>query len=137
MDSRRWKLHFALYGAPDVVDVQYAIVHRALSRVPGAVLSANRYVGDARPTGRGDRNLAGIPAMSAFRMLDWRGGGPIIAEGKDPRDHEVLVEVAQPVGLDAAEASGLPRSGDYTQEVHAEKQKRPGDGHPFDVGDHL
>jgi 4-cresol dehydrogenase (hydroxylating) len=70
----RWNLHFALYGAQELIDAQYAIVHRAFSRVPGAVLSAARYAGDAQPSGGGDRNLAGIPAMSAFRMLDWRGG---------------------------------------------------------------
>ncbi|CAG4902638.1 FAD-binding oxidoreductase [Paraburkholderia saeva] len=70
----RWNLHFALYGNEDVINAQYASVHRAFARVPGAVLSAARYTGDAQPTGGGDRNLAGIPAMSAFRMLDWRGG---------------------------------------------------------------
>ncbi|TDN70576.1 FAD-dependent oxidoreductase [Paraburkholderia sp. BL10I2N1] len=70
----RWNLHFALYGTQEVIDAQYAIVHRAFARVPDAVLSATRYAGDAEPTGGGARNLAGIPAMSAFRMLDWRGG---------------------------------------------------------------
>ena len=70
----RWNLHFALYGNEEVIDAQYASVHRAFARVPGAVLSAARYAGEAQPAGGGDRNLAGIHAMSAFRMLDWRGG---------------------------------------------------------------
>ncbi|MFM0084958.1 FAD-binding oxidoreductase [Paraburkholderia sediminicola] len=70
----RWNLHFALYGTPELIDARYAIVQRAFSRVPKAKLSATRYTGDAQPTAGGDRNLAGIPAMSAFRMLDWRGG---------------------------------------------------------------
>jgi 4-cresol dehydrogenase (hydroxylating) flavoprotein subunit len=94
----RWNLHFALYGTPELIDARYAIVQRAFARVPQARLSAARYGGeaagegvgdattnattnattkakaDAQPTGGGDRNLAGIPTMSAFRMLDWRGG---------------------------------------------------------------
>jgi 4-cresol dehydrogenase (hydroxylating) flavoprotein subunit len=70
----RWNLHFALYGTPEVIDARYAIVQRAFARVPQATMSAKRYSGDAQPVDGGDRNLAGIPAMSAFRMLDWRGG---------------------------------------------------------------
>ncbi|PQV47628.1 FAD-binding oxidoreductase [Paraburkholderia sp. BL21I4N1] len=70
----RWNLHFALYGTPELIDARYAIVQRAFARVPRASLSATRYTGDAQPVAGGDRNLAGIPAMSAFRMLDWRGG---------------------------------------------------------------
>lgn len=74
LDIGRWNLHFALYGAPELIDARLRIVERAFARVPHARLSATRYAGDAQPTGGGDRNLAGIPAMSAFRMLDWRGG---------------------------------------------------------------
>jgi 4-cresol dehydrogenase (hydroxylating) len=37
-------------------------------------IEAARYAGDAQPEGGGDRNMAGIPTMTAFRMLDWRGG---------------------------------------------------------------
>jgi 4-cresol dehydrogenase (hydroxylating) len=70
----RWNLHFALYGTPELIDARYAIVQRAFARVPQARLSATRHAGDAQPIAGGDRNLAGIPAMSAFRMLDWRGG---------------------------------------------------------------
>jgi 4-cresol dehydrogenase (hydroxylating) len=70
----RWHLHFALYGAPELIDARYAIVHRAFSRVRDADIAATKYAGDAQPTGGADKNLAGIPAMSAFRMLDWRGG---------------------------------------------------------------
>ena len=70
----RWNLHFALYGTPDLIDARYALIERAFARVPQARLTAARYAGDAQPTGGGDRNMAGIPAMTAFRMLDWRGG---------------------------------------------------------------
>lgn len=70
----RWNLHFALYGEPEVIDAQYAITRRAFSRVRGAQIEATRYAGDAEPRGGADRNMAGIPSMSAFRMLDWRGG---------------------------------------------------------------
>ncbi len=70
----RWNLHFALYGTPELIDARYAIVQRAFSRVPRVSFSAKQYAGDAQPAGGGDRNQAGIPAMTAFRMLDWRGG---------------------------------------------------------------
>jgi len=70
----RWNLHFALYGTPELIDARYASIERAFARVPEARLSAARYAGDAQPAGGGDRNMAGIPAMTAFRMLDWRGG---------------------------------------------------------------
>jgi 4-cresol dehydrogenase (hydroxylating) len=96
----RWNLHFALYGTPELIDAQYAIVKRAFSRVPQARLLANRYSGDAQPTGGGDRNLAGIPAMSAFRMLDWRGGAgahvdfsPVVpATGRDTMRQYTMVK---------------------------------------------
>jgi predicted DsbA family dithiol-disulfide isomerase len=45
------------------------------------------------------------------------------ADGKDPSNHEVLVEAAQSVGLDAAEAAEVLRNGDYAQEVRAEEQQ--------------
>ncbi|HEY3596146.1 MAG TPA: FAD-binding oxidoreductase [Paraburkholderia sp.] len=70
----RWNLHYALYGTPELIDARNALVQRAFSRVPRASMFAKQYAGDAQPTGGGDRNMAGIPAMTAFRMLDWRGG---------------------------------------------------------------
>ncbi|CAE6730751.1 hypothetical protein R69927_01806 [Paraburkholderia domus] len=45
------------------------------------------------------------------------------SEGKDPSDREVLVEAAQSVGLDAAEAKEVLRSGDYTDAVRAEERE--------------
>ncbi|NPT42282.1 thioredoxin domain-containing protein [Paraburkholderia sp. 1N] len=45
------------------------------------------------------------------------------SEGKDPSDHTVLVEAAQSVGLDAAEANEVLRSGLYTDDVRAEERK--------------
>jgi 4-cresol dehydrogenase (hydroxylating) len=69
-----WNLHYALYGTPELIEARQKIVQRAFGAVPRASLSAKTYAGDAQPSGGGDRNLAGIPAMTAFRMLDWRGG---------------------------------------------------------------
>jgi 4-cresol dehydrogenase (hydroxylating) len=74
LDVGRWNLHYALYGTPELIDARYAIVQRAFAQVPQAKMLARRYRGDEQPTGGADRNMAGIPAMSAFRMLDWRGG---------------------------------------------------------------
>lgn len=45
------------------------------------------------------------------------------AEGKDPGDHEVLVEAARSVGLDAAATGDVLQSGRYADEVRAEEQK--------------
>lgn len=45
------------------------------------------------------------------------------SDGKDPSNHEVLVEAAQSVGLDAGEARGVLQSGQYADEVRAEEHK--------------
>ncbi|RKE39957.1 putative DsbA family dithiol-disulfide isomerase [Paraburkholderia sp. BL23I1N1] len=45
------------------------------------------------------------------------------SEGKDPSNHEVLVEAAQSVGLDAAQANEVLRSGVYADEVRAEERE--------------
>ncbi len=42
-------------------------------------------------------------------------------EGKDPSDHEVLVEAARSVGLDADAARQVLQSGAYADEVRAEE----------------
>jgi predicted DsbA family dithiol-disulfide isomerase len=43
-------------------------------------------------------------------------------EGRDPSDHAVLVEVATRVGLDAARASEILKSDEYSAEVR-EREK--------------
>ncbi|RFU47966.1 FAD-binding oxidoreductase [Paraburkholderia sp. DHOC27] len=96
----RWNLHFALYGTPALIDAQYDIVQRAFARVPQAKMLTRRYDGTAQPVDGGDRNLAGIPAMSAFRMLDWRGGAgahvdfsPVVpATGRDAMRQYTMVK---------------------------------------------
>jgi predicted DsbA family dithiol-disulfide isomerase len=45
------------------------------------------------------------------------------SDGKDPSNHDVLVEAAQSVGLDAAEAHDVLQSGRYADEVRAEEQE--------------
>jgi predicted DsbA family dithiol-disulfide isomerase len=45
------------------------------------------------------------------------------ADGKDPSNHDVLVEAAQSVGLDAIEARDVLQSGRYADEVRAEEQE--------------
>jgi predicted DsbA family dithiol-disulfide isomerase len=44
------------------------------------------------------------------------------ADGKDPSNHDVLVEAAQSVGLDAARAREVLSSGAYADEVRAEER---------------
>ncbi len=40
--------------------------------------------------------------------------------GKDPSNHEVLLEAAQPVGLDATQGRRVLESGEYVDEVRGE-----------------
>jgi predicted DsbA family dithiol-disulfide isomerase len=44
------------------------------------------------------------------------------SEGKDPSDHDVLIEAAQSVGLDAAQAREVLQSGEYADEVRAQER---------------
>jgi predicted DsbA family dithiol-disulfide isomerase len=44
-------------------------------------------------------------------------------EGKATSDHDVLVEAAESVGLDGAEARAVLDAGDYANEVRAEEEK--------------
>lgn len=45
------------------------------------------------------------------------------SDGKDPSNHDILIEAAQSVGLDAAEARDVLQSGKYADEVRAEEQE--------------
>lgn len=74
LDIGRWNVHFAIYGEPGVVEARLAVAQRAFSRVAGASIELHRYGSGAEPVGGAERNMAGIPTMSAFRMLDWLGG---------------------------------------------------------------
>jgi predicted DsbA family dithiol-disulfide isomerase len=78
--------------------------------------------------------------FDAHRLLHWAGieGKQLPlklallrtyhSEGKDPSNHEVLVEAAQSGGLDAAEANEVLRSGIYTDEVRAEERENQAKG---------
>jgi predicted DsbA family dithiol-disulfide isomerase len=73
--------------------------------------------------------------FDAHRLLHWAGleGKQLPlklallrayhGEGKDPGNHDVLVEAAQSVGLDAAQAREVLQSGAYADEVRAEEQQ--------------
>jgi predicted DsbA family dithiol-disulfide isomerase len=73
--------------------------------------------------------------FDAHRLLHWAGikGRQLPlklallrayhSEGKDPSNHDVLVEASQSVGLDAAEVREVLRGGDYADEVRAEERE--------------
>jgi predicted DsbA family dithiol-disulfide isomerase len=73
--------------------------------------------------------------FDAHRLLYWAGtkGAQLPlktallkayhSDGKDPSNHDVLVEAAQSAGLDASEARDVLRNGDYADEVRAEEQE--------------
>jgi predicted DsbA family dithiol-disulfide isomerase len=72
--------------------------------------------------------------FDAHRLLHWAGvkGEQLPlklallrayhSEGKDTSDHEVLIEAAQSVGLDATEARDVLQNGTYAAEVRAEER---------------
>lgn len=82
----------------------------------------------------GERNRV-YNTFDAHRLLHWAGieGKQLPlklallrayhGEGKDPSSHDVLVEAAQSVGLDAAKAREVLESGDYADEVRAQEQE--------------
>ena len=73
--------------------------------------------------------------FDAHRLLHWAGieGKQLPlklallrayhGDGKDPSDHDVLVEAAQSVGLDATAARDVLQSGRYADEVRAEEHE--------------
>jgi predicted DsbA family dithiol-disulfide isomerase len=73
--------------------------------------------------------------FDAHRLLHWAGieGKQVPlklallrayhGEGKDTSDHEMLVEAAQSVGLDASQAREVLESGQYADEVRAEEHE--------------
>ncbi|AOY95570.1 disulfide bond formation protein DsbA [Cupriavidus sp. USMAA2-4] len=73
--------------------------------------------------------------FDAHRLLHWAGlQGKQLAlkqallqayhgDGKDPSSHDVLVEAAASVGLDAEQARGVLARGDYADEVRAEERE--------------
>uniref|UniRef100_E1TEC3 DSBA oxidoreductase n=1 Tax=Burkholderia sp. (strain CCGE1003) TaxID=640512 RepID=E1TEC3_BURSG len=73
--------------------------------------------------------------FDAHRLLHWAGleGKQLPlklalmrayhSEGRDPSNHDVLVETAQSVGLDADTARKVLQSGDYADEVRAEEHE--------------
>src|SRR3954462_7154561 len=72
--------------------------------------------------------------FDAHRLLHWAGleGKQLPlklallrayhSEGRDPSNHDVLVEVAKSVGLDAEAARNVLQNGDYADEVRAEEE---------------
>ena len=73
--------------------------------------------------------------FDAHRLLHWAGleGKQLPlklallrayhSDGRDPSNHDVLVETARSVGLDADAARKVPQSGDYADEVRAEEEE--------------
>lgn len=72
--------------------------------------------------------------FDAHRLLHWAGlegkqralkhalFAAYFTEGRDPSDHEVLIELAARVGLDADRARGILASSDYADEVRAHER---------------
>jgi predicted DsbA family dithiol-disulfide isomerase len=87
----------------------------------------------------GDRKRV-YNTFDAHRLLHWAGmeGEQLPlkmallrayhGEGKDTANHEILVEAAESVGLDAAEARRVLTSGEYAAEVRAQEQEYQGMG---------
>jgi predicted DsbA family dithiol-disulfide isomerase len=73
--------------------------------------------------------------FDAHRLLSWAGTKgeqlPLKlallkayhSDGKNPSNHDVLIEAAQSAGLDASEAGDVLRNSDYADEVRAEERE--------------
>lgn len=72
--------------------------------------------------------------FDAHRLLHWAGTEgkqralkhalfeAYFSEGRDPSDHQVLLDLARRVGLDSGRARQVLESGEYAREVRAEEQ---------------
>ncbi|TDV39130.1 putative DsbA family dithiol-disulfide isomerase [Paraburkholderia caballeronis] len=106
-------------------------------RTPGQIAETQAMIrerGDSVGFEFGPRTRA-YNTFDAHRLLHWAGieGKQLPlklallrayhGDGKDPSDHDVLVEAAQPVGLDATAARDVLQSGRYADEVRAEEHE--------------
>ena len=109
----RWMLRFALYGREEIIEINYRIARKAFEKIPGSRINATRYTPHAAPaavpTGGGDKNMAGMPSLATFQMLNWRGGNgahidfsPICrATGRDAvRQYQMVKARAAEFGFD-------------------------------------
>ena len=106
-------------------------------RTPGQIAETQAMIrerGDSVGFEFGPRTRA-YNTFDAHRLLHWAGieGKQLPlklallrayhGDGKDPSDHDVLVEAAQSVGLDATAARDVLQSGRYADEVRAEERE--------------
>ncbi|PXW22807.1 DsbA family oxidoreductase [Paraburkholderia caballeronis] len=106
-------------------------------RTPGQIAETQAMIrerGDSVGFEFGPRTRA-YNTFDAHRLLHWAGieGKQLPlklallrayhGDGKDPSDHDVLVEAAQSVGLDATAARDVLQSGRYADEVRAEEHE--------------
>ncbi|RKP55723.1 FAD-binding oxidoreductase [Pararobbsia silviterrae] len=112
----RWNLRFGLYGPEDLVEARLRTIRRAFATLADAELDATDYAhATSEPEGGGDRSQVGIPNMSAFQMLNWRGGqgahldfSPVCpTTGHDARAQYTMVR-------SAAHAAGFDYYGGFT-----------------------
>lgn len=67
-----WNAGFSLYGHEDIVEATLKVVHKRISRVPGAELKSRKSSGRNVPDSAGTQG--GVPSLAAFSSLNWPGG---------------------------------------------------------------
>lgn len=70
-----WNARIGLYGTPELMDVQQAIIQQAIDHIPGARLVSRQYPGTATAAEvlPPDQAMAGIPNMDLLNFLNWNG----------------------------------------------------------------
>lgn len=71
-----WNMRTAQYGREHIVNAQFAVLEKAISRIPGAWIESRTYAGDApfEEIAAPDRVQAGRPVLDILDMIKWYGG---------------------------------------------------------------
>lgn len=66
----------AQYGYEEIVDRQFAIVEKAISKIPGAWVESQKYPGNISPDDvhPGYKVVGGIPVLDQLKLVKWYGG---------------------------------------------------------------
>jgi 4-cresol dehydrogenase (hydroxylating) len=71
-----WNMRVAQYGYEQIVDLQFQILERAISTIPGAWIESRKYAGSASrdQVHPADKVQAGMPILDMLELVRWYGG---------------------------------------------------------------
>ncbi|MEC9340368.1 MAG: FAD-binding oxidoreductase [Pseudomonadota bacterium] len=91
LDLGWWNLYGAVYGLPDNVELQWGMLRDSFMQIEGARYFLDRPEDDVSWQYRNEL-MQGIPNMSEFALVNWRGGGHINFSPIAPMRGEVAVQ---------------------------------------------